>query len=178
MKLMLIICYLTQHIQNISIITCNQGFPCGSGVKNLPAMQKPQETQVWSLSQEDPLEEDMATHSSILAWRTPWTEEPGGLQSMRSQSWTRLSDFTSLLHSIFQQIWKTQQWPQDWKRSVFIPMSKKGNSKESSGYHKIKSISHLSKVVPKILQERLHWYVKRELPDVQAGIRKGRGTRV
>ena len=65
-------------------------FPGGSVVKNLPAMQKTQETQVLSLGWEDPLKEGMATHSSILAWRIPWTEEPGGLQSMGLQSWTRL----------------------------------------------------------------------------------------
>ena len=76
-----------------------------------------------------------------------------------------------------QQIWKTQQWPQDWKRSVFIPIPKKGNPKECSDYHTIALISHSSKVMLKILQARLQQYVNRELPDVQAGFRKGRGTR-
>ena len=75
------------------------------------------------------------------------------------------------------QIWKTQQWPQDWKRSVFIPIPKKGNAKECSNYHTIAPISHSSKVMLKILQARLQQYVNRELPDVQAGFRKGRGTR-
>ena len=82
-----------------------------------------------------------------------------------------------VLHSICQQIWKTQQWPQDWKRSVFIPIPKKGNAKEWSNYRTIALISHASKVMLKILQARPQQYVNRELPDVQAGFRKGRGTR-
>ena len=81
-----------------------------------------------------------------------------------------------VLHSICQQIWKTQ-WPQDWKRSVFIPIPKKGNAKECSNAHTIALISHTSKVMLKILQARLEQYVNHELPDVQAGFRKGRGTR-
>ena len=81
-----------------------------------------------------------------------------------------------VLHSICQQMWKTQQWPQDWKRSVFIPISKKGNAKECSNYCTIALISHASKVMLKILQVWLQQYVKRELPDVQAGFRKGSGT--
>ena len=80
-------------------------------------------------------------------------------------------------HSICQQIWKAQQWPQDRKRSVFIPIQKKGNTKECSNYHTIALISHASKVVLKILQARLQQYVNCELPDVQGGFRKGRGTR-
>ena len=86
-------------------------------------------------------------------------------------------DAVKVLHSIYQQIWKTQQWPQDWKRSVFIPVPKKGNPKECSDYHTIALISHASKVMLKILQARLQQYMNRELPDVQAGFRKGRGTR-
>ena len=82
-----------------------------------------------------------------------------------------------VLHSICQQIWKTQQWPQDWKMLVFIPIPKKGNAKECSNYHTVALISHASKVMLKILQARLQQYVNRELPDVQAGFRKGRGTR-
>ena len=82
-----------------------------------------------------------------------------------------------VLHSICQQIWKTQQWTQDWKRSVFIPILKKGNAKECSNYPTIALISHYSKVMLKILQARLQQYVDRKLPDVQAGFRKGRGTR-
>ena len=86
-------------------------------------------------------------------------------------------DAVKVLHSICQQIWKTQQWPQDWKRSVFIPILKKGNAKECSNYRNIALISHASKVMLKILQARLQQYINRELPDVQAGFRKGRGTR-
>ena len=86
-------------------------------------------------------------------------------------------DAVKVLHSICQQIWKTQQWPQDWKRSVFIPIPNKGNAKECSNYHTIALISHASKVMLKILQARLQQYVNRELPDVQAGFRKVRGTR-
>ena len=82
-----------------------------------------------------------------------------------------------MLHSICQQIWETQQWPQDWKRSVFIPIPKKGNVKECSNYHTIALISHASKVMLKILQATLQQYMNCELPDVQAGFRKGRGTR-
>ncbi|KAB0338256.1 hypothetical protein FD754_024707 [Muntiacus muntjak] len=82
-----------------------------------------------------------------------------------------------VLHSICKQIWKTQQWPQDWKRSVFMPIPKKGNPKGCSNYHTIALISHASKVMLKVLQARLQLYVNRELPDVQAGFREGRGTR-
>ena len=82
-----------------------------------------------------------------------------------------------VLHLICQQIWKTQQWPQDWKTSVFIPIPNKGNAKECSNYRTIAVISHASKVMLKILQARLQQYVNRELPDVQDGFRKGRGTR-
>ena len=82
-----------------------------------------------------------------------------------------------MLHSICQQIWKTQQWPQDQKRSVFVPVPKKSNAKECSNYNTIALISHASKVMLKILQARLQQYVNWELPDVQAGFRKSRGTR-
>ena len=82
-----------------------------------------------------------------------------------------------VMHSICQQIWKTQQWPQDWKRSVFILIPKEGNAKECSNYHTIALISHTSKVMLKILQARLQQYVNCEYPNVQAGFRKGRGTR-
>ena len=80
-------------------------------------------------------------------------------------------------HSICQQIWKTQQWPQDWKRSVFIPIPKKGNAKECSNYRTTALISHTSKVMLKILQVRLQQYMNQDLPDVQAGFRKDRGNR-
>ena len=86
-------------------------------------------------------------------------------------------DAIKVLHSICQQIWKPQQWPQDWKRSVFIPTPKKGNPKECSNYRTIVLISHASKVMLKILQARFQQYVNHELPDVQASFRKGRGTR-
>ena len=83
-------------------------------------------------------------------------------------------DAVKVLHSICQQIWKTQQWPQDWKRSVFIPVPKKGNAKDYSNYHIL--ISHSNKVMLRILQARLQQYVNHEIPDVQAGFKKGRGT--
>ena len=86
-------------------------------------------------------------------------------------------DAVKVLHSICQQIWKGQQWPQDWKMLVFIPIAKKGNAKECSNYSTIAVISHASKVMLKILQVRLQQYVNHELPDVQAGFRKSRGTR-
>ena len=86
-------------------------------------------------------------------------------------------DAVKVLHSVCQQIWKTQQWPQDWKRSVFIPIPKKGNARECSNYCTIAVISHTSKIMLKIFQARLQQYMTQELPDVQAGFRKGRGTR-
>ena len=86
-------------------------------------------------------------------------------------------DAVKVLDSVCHQIWKTQQWPQDWKMSIFISTPKKGNAKECSNYHTIALISHASKVMLKILQARLQQYANRELSDVQAGFRKGRGTR-
>ena len=86
-------------------------------------------------------------------------------------------DAVKVLQSVYQQIWTTQQWPQDWKRSVFIQIPKKGNAKECSNYRTIALISHTSKVMLKTLQASLQQYVNHELPDVQAGFRKGRGTR-
>ena len=86
-------------------------------------------------------------------------------------------DAAKVLHSICQQICKTQQWPQDWKRAVFFPIPNKVNAKECSNYHTIALISHASRVMLKILQVKLQQYVNHELPDVQAGFRKGRGTR-
>ena len=85
-------------------------------------------------------------------------------------------DAVKVLHSICQQIWKIEQWPQDWKRSIFIPIPKKGSAKECSNYHTVALILHAKKVMFKILQARLQQYVNQELPDVQAGFRKGRGT--
>ena len=86
-------------------------------------------------------------------------------------------DAVKVLHSICQQIWNTQQWPQDWKMSIFITIPKKDNAKECSNYCTIALISHASKVMLKILQAKLQQYVNCELPDVQAGFRKSRGTR-
>ena len=86
-------------------------------------------------------------------------------------------DAVKVLHSICQPIWITQQWPQDWKKSVFIPIPKKGNAKECSNYHTIALILHASKIMHKILQVKLQQYVCQELPNVQAGFRKSRGTR-
>ena len=86
-------------------------------------------------------------------------------------------DAVKVLHSICQHIWETQQWPQDWKKTVFIPIPKKGNAKECSNYRIITLISHTSKVMLKILQARPQQYVNCKLPDVQTGLRKGRGTR-
>ena len=86
-------------------------------------------------------------------------------------------DAVKVLHSIRQQVWKTQQWTQDWKRSVFIPIPEKGNAKECSNYRTIALILHASKVMLKMLQARLQQHMNRKLPDVQAGFRKGRGTR-
>ena len=89
----------------------------------------------------------------------------------------RKDNAVKMLHSICQQLWKTQWWPQDWKRSVFIPVPKKGNAKGCSNYCTIALISHANKVMLKILQARLQQYVNHELPDVQAGFRKDKGTR-
>ena len=90
---------------------------------------------------------------------------------------TLKDDAVTVLHSICQQTWKTQQWPQGWKRSVFIPIPKKDNAKECSNYCTFALVPHASKVVLKILQARLQQYVNRELPDVQAGFQRDRGTR-
>ena len=101
----------------------------------------------------------------------------GGVRILAELFQILKDDAVKVLHSICQQIWKTQQWSQGWKRSVFVPIPKKGNAKECSNYHTIALISHASKVMRKILQARLQQYLNRELPDVQAGFRKGRGTR-
>ena len=127
----------------------------------------------------------MITHlePDILEGEVKWalsitTNKASGGDGMPVEIFQILKDDAmKVLHSICQQIWKTQQWPKDWKRSVFIPIPKKGNAKEYSNYRKIALISHASKVMLKILQDRLQQYVNHELPDVQAGYRKGRGTR-
>ena len=87
-------------------------------------------------------------------------------------------DAVNVLHATCQQIWKTQQWPQDWKRTVFISIPKKGNAKECSNYRTIVLISHVSKIILKILQARLQQYVNRELADVQNGFRKAEGSEI
>ena len=86
-------------------------------------------------------------------------------------------DAVKVLQSICQQIWKIQQWLKDWKSSVFTSISKNSNARECSNYHTTAVISHASKIMLKILEPRLQWYMNQELPDVQAGFRKGRGTR-
>ena len=136
------------------------------------------ETLVRFLGWKDPLEKGKATHSSILAWRIPWTNKASEGDGIPVELFQILKDdAVEVLYSICQQIWKTQQWPQDWKRSVFTPIPKKGNAKECSNYHTIALISHTGNVMLKILQARLQQYVNCELPDVQAGFRKGRGIR-
>ena len=123
----------------------------------------------------------MITHlePNILEWKVKWALE--SITTNKASGGDRIpvelfqilkDDAMKVLHSICQQIWKTQQWPQDWKRSVFIPIPKKGNVKEGSNYHTIALISHASKVMLKILQAMLQQYVNHELPDVQAGFRK------
>ena len=128
----------------------------------------------------------MITHleADILECKVKWPL--GSITTNKASGYDRIpvelfqilkDDAVKVLQSICQQIWKTQQWPQDWQRSVFIPIPKKGNAKECSNYHTIAPISHTSTVMSKILQARLQQYVNHELPDVQAGFIKGRGTR-
>ena len=128
----------------------------------------------------------MITHlePDILECEVKWalgsitTNKASGSDGIPGELFQILKDnVVKVLHSICQQIWKTQQWPQDWKRAVFIPIPKKGNEKECSNYRTIALISHASKVMLTILQARLQQYVNRELPDVQAGFRKVRGAR-
>ena len=128
----------------------------------------------------------MITHlePDILKFKVKWAL--GGITSNKASGSDRIpaelfqilkDDAAKVLHSICQKIWTTQQWPQDWKMSIFIPIPKKGNAKECPKYCTIALISHTSKVMLKILQARLQQYVNRELPDVQAGFSRGRGTR-
>ena len=128
----------------------------------------------------------MITHlePDILESKVKWalgsitTNEVGGGDGIPVELFHILKDDTvKVLHSVCQQIWKTQQWPQDWKKSVFIPIQKKGNARGCSNYCTIALISQASQVMLKILQARLQQYVNRELPDVKAGFREGRGTR-
>ena len=135
----------------------------------------------------DPDKHDVITHlePDILEFKVKWVllgsitmNKASGGDGIPVELFQILKDdAVKVLHSMCQQIWKTQQWPQDWKRSVFIPIPKKGNAKECSNYHTIALISHARKVMLKILQARLQQYVNHELPGVQAGFRKDRGTR-
>ena len=127
----------------------------------------------------------MITHlePDILKCEVKWalesitTNKASGGDRILAELFQTLKEYAvKVLHSICQQIWKTQQWPQDWKRSVFIPTPKKGNAEECSNYRTIVLILHTNKVMLKILQVRLQQYVAQELPDIQAGFRKGRGT--
>ena len=120
----------------------------------------------------------------ILEWKVKWglgsitTNKACGGDGIPAKLFQILKDDTvKVLHSIGQQIWKTQQWTQGWKRSLFIPIPKKGNAEECINYCTSTLISHASKITLKLLQARLQQYMNRELPDVQAGFRKGRGTR-
>ena len=123
------------------------------------------------------LEPDILECEVKRALESITTNKASGGDGIPVELFQILKDDVKVLHSICQQIWKTQQWPQDCKSSVFIPIPKKGNAKEGSNCCTIVLISHASKVMLKILQVRLQEYVNKELPDVQAGFRKGRGTR-
>ena len=129
----------------------------------------------------------MITHleSDVLECKVKWalesitTNKASGSDGIPVELFQILKDdAVKVLHSICQQIWKAQQWPQDWKGSVFIPIPKKGNAKECSNYRTIVLISHTSKVILKILQARLQQYMNQELPDVQAGFRKVREPKI
>ena len=127
----------------------------------------------------------MITHlePDVLECEVKWAlgsitmNKASGGDRIQAELFQILKDAVKVLPSICQEIWKTQQWPQDWKKSVFIPIPKKGNANECSNYRIIALISHTDKVMLKILQTRLQQYMNCELPDVQAGFRKGRGTR-
>ena len=128
---------------------------------------------MWSLQEPDILESEVkwALRSITMNKTSGGDENPAELFQILKE------DVVKVLHSICHQVWKTQQWPQDWKRSVFFPIPKKGNAKECSSYCAIALISLASNVAGEILQARLQKYMNRELPDVQAGFGKGRGTR-
>ena len=105
------------------------------------------------------------------------TNKASGCDGISTELFQILNDAVKGLHSICQQVWKTRQWSQDWKRSIFIPIPKKGNPRECSNYHTVALISHASEVMLKILQAWLQQYMNQKLPDIQAGFRKGRGSR-
>ena len=136
----------------------------------------------------------LMTQITTMVWSFTWSQESWSVRSgepWETSLWIKLvevmefqlsyfilkDDVVKGLHSVCQHIWKTQQWPWDWKMSAFIPISKKGNAIGCLNYHTIALVTHASKVMLKILQARLQQYMKWELPDVQAGFRKGRGTR-
>ena len=124
------------------------------------------------------LEPDILEHEVRWALGSITTNKASGGDRIPVELFQILKDdAVKVLHSLCQQIWKTPQWPQDWKSSVFIPIPKKGNVKKCSKYCTIALLLHASKVMHKILQARLQQYVNHELPDVQASFRKGRGTR-
>ena len=128
---------------------------------------------VWSLTSSDILECEIKWALGSIT-----TDKASGGDEIPAELFKILKDdAVKVLHSMCQQIWKTQQWPQDWKRSVFISIPKKGNAKKCSICHTTVLISHASKVLLKILQARLQQYMNQELSDVQLGFRKGRGTR-
>ena len=120
---------------------------------------------------------DPDNHNGVITRVEPDILKCEVISEQKLEQRTKLVAVMEFQHALCQQIWKIQQWPQDWKRSVFIPIPKKGNAKECSNYHTVALISHASKVMIKILQARLQQYVDHELPDVQAGFRKGGGTR-
>ena len=131
------------------------------------------------------METELASHlkPDILEWEVKWalgsitTNKASGGDGIQAELFQILKDNVKELYSICQQIWKTQQWPQDWKGSIFIPIPMKGNAKKCSNYHTIALISHASKVMLNHTWVRLQQYVKCGLPDVQAGFRKSRGPR-
>ena len=124
------------------------------------------------------LEPDILEYEIKCAWGSLTTSKASGGDKIPFELFQILKDdAVKVLHSICQQIWKTRQWPQDWKRSVFIPIPKKSSDKEHSSDCRIVLISYARKIILKILQVRLQQYINGELPDIQAGFRKGRGTR-
>ena len=123
------------------------------------------------------LEPDILEYEVKWALKSITMNKPSGSDRIPAEVFQILKSAVRVLHSICQKIWKTQQWPQGWKRSVFIPIPKKSNAKECSNYHTIVLISHASKVMLKIFQTRLQQFMNRELPHVLAGFQRGRGTR-
>ena len=132
-------------------------------------------TGVWSITHLEP--DILELWSQVAFWSITMNKASGGDGIPVELFRILKDDAVKVLHSICQQIWKTQHWPQDWKRSVFTPSPKKGNDKECSNYCTTALISHASKVMLKILQARLQQYVNHELPDIQVVFRKGRETR-